>query len=273
MRYSFMTYTVARQARGHAVDMMVLCRMARALGFDALDQVTLYDYEAGEIRRLADDHGLKIICYTFFVGVNTPAPAQRARAVDEFRRGLEVARVLGAPRVMLPIAGVAGQSRPAQQQQIIDGLREIVPLGQAAGITVTIEHFPGFESPFVTSPDLDVALAAVPGLKITFDSGNCLTGGENPVDAWRRHRSVIDFVHFKDWTRGDFDGRTMRDGHRYRPAVVGEGVVDYPALLRAMRVDGYPGHINLEYEGDDYPADEALRRALAYLRRVEESIT
>ena len=33
-----------------------------------------------------------------------------------------------------------------------------------------------------------------------------------------------------------------------------------------MTKHGYNGHVNIEYEGNEYPVEEAMRRALEYLR-------
>ena len=58
----------------------------------------------------------------------------------------------------------------------------------------------------------------------------------------------------------------MRDGRYYFPALIGEGDIDSIATLRTLEELEYDGFINIEYENNKYPADEAIRRALDYLR-------
>jgi sugar phosphate isomerase/epimerase len=64
----------------------------------------------------------------------------------------------------------------------------------------------------------------------------------------------------------------MLDGRHYRSALIGEGAIDNRACLQAMKDAGYDGCINIEYEGDTYPAAEAVRRATSYLRGLAQAI-
>jgi len=109
---------------------------------------------------------------------------------------------------------------------------------------------------------------AVPSLKLTFDNGNASTG-EDQLASLRACADDIVHVHFKDWERSEtpVDGmRQMLDGAYYRPALIGEGVVDSRATVRELERIGYKGFINIEYEGNKYPGDEAVRRVLDFLR-------
>ena len=60
----------------------------------------------------------------------------------------------------------------------------------------------------------------------------------------------------------------MLDGRYYCPALIGEGKVDTAGCWNAMREAGYDGYINIEYENNHYRADDAIQRALAYLRSL-----
>ena len=118
----------------------------------------------------------------------------------------------------------------------------------------------------MTADDVLQAIAAAPGLKLTFDSGNAFTG-EDPVQSFVRCAEHTVHAHFKDWlVVSEGQGRQMLDGRFYQSALIGEGVLDHAACLRAMRAAGYTGYINIEYEANDYAPDEANRRAAAFLR-------
>jgi sugar phosphate isomerase/epimerase len=263
-----MTYTVARQG---ITDMVEICRIANDAGLDTMDQVTLYDYSAKDIRRIADDHGIKIVSYTFFADLNYPDLSERKAGQDEILKGLEIATILGSPIIMLPISGKPEYTRDQSRSHWIAGLKEIMPKVQASGIKLTVEHFPQAISPFITSDDMEIAIREVPGFCVTFDSGNMLTAGEDPCFAFMRHKDNILHTHFKDWTLAD-QGMEGLDGRHYRPALVGEGVVPYRKLLATMKKCDYKGYIDIEYENNDYPAADAVKRAVNYLRNLETSI-
>jgi len=178
---------------------------------------------------------------------------------------------MGAPVTMLVTPGKGDVPREQSQRNWIAGLAEVAPFARAAGVTLTIENFPGASSPFVTSADVIAAFRAVPGLKLTFDNGNCVTGGEDAALSFERSKEYVVHAHFKDWDAlpGDgTEGMPGLDGRRYRAALIGEGIVDHRNCVAAMRTAGYSGYINIEYENNRYPALDANRRALDYLRAL-----
>ena len=65
---------------------------------------------------------------------------------------------------------------------------------------------------------------------------------------------------------GQFAGGTGIWGIAVGADFIGEGLVDQKACLAAMQQAGYAGYINIEYEGNAYPPDEATRKAAAYLQ-------
>ncbi len=77
-------------------------------------------------------------------------------------------------------------------------------------------------------------------MKITFDSGNVLTGGENPVTGFINSKESIVHAHFKDWVlSADNKGLQGLDGRFYTGALVGEGIVDNKGVLKEMKKSGY----------------------------------
>ncbi len=275
MNYSMMTYTFARQEPDGNADIVKICKLANELNVDGMDVVYLHDREPSEIRKIADDHGIKIVCHTFVVDINFPDPEAREPGLETLRRGLEAANILGAPAIMLPIGGKEEFSREQSRANVIEGLKDAVQLGNAAGIKITAEHFVLPNSPFITSQDMNEAIEKVPGFYVTFDGGNSLTAGEDPTDAFLNSKDHTIFAHFKDWVHpkeGEKVRLTGLDGKPYASALIGEGLIDYPKLLRAMKEQNYTGYINIEYEGNKYPAYDATRRALNYLRNIEQSI-
>ncbi|MBI3987171.1 MAG: sugar phosphate isomerase/epimerase [Lentisphaerae bacterium] len=268
MKLSVMSYTLARRLPPEKVDVAAMCKLAQELKIDGIDMVTTYGRPAEEIRRIIDEHGLKTVCHTFLAQGLQGATAEARRAgVDEVRRGIERAVVLGADKIMIPTPGNPAVPREQLRRNLIGGLQECAAFAAEAGITMTIENFPGATSPFVVSPDVLEAIRAVPGLKLTFDNGNVLTGGENVPASFTACAEHVVHAHFKDWEIvKEPAGMPGLDGRRYRGALVGEGIVDHRGCLAAMKAARYAGYIDIEYEGDLYPAAEATRRIATYLR-------
>ncbi len=269
MKLSMMSYTMARGLTPDKVNLPHICALARELGLDGIDMVTTYGRDPREVRAITDGHGLKVVCHTFFANVNFPDAISRAPGLDAIKRGIETAAVLGADKVMMTTPGKPGLSRDDSRRNYIAALREAVAIAATSGITFTIENFPGPASPFIVSADILEAAAAVPGLKLTFDNGNVITGGEDPSVSFEKTKHCAVHAHFKDWTLvGENEGAKGVDGRSYRAALIGEGIVDQRACLRAMNKCGYKGYINIEYEGNAYTAEAAVRKAAEYLRSL-----
>ncbi|MBP8954761.1 MAG: sugar phosphate isomerase/epimerase [Armatimonadetes bacterium] len=265
MKIAMMSYTLARGDWGKKPDIAVLCRLANELGLEGVDWVTTYGHSPSEVRKITADHGLVSACYTFGARIQDPDPEAQARGMDAVREGLDAAAELGVDKVMVVVSGIPGVPRDTAREVAIKNLKQIVPMGAALGLAVTVEHFPGADSPFAVSADVNAAIAEVPGLKVTLDSGNVLMGGENPADGYLNSWENIIHAHFKDWELAE-DGRPGLDGRLYRPALIGEGLVDPEPVVRAMASKGYAGFIDFEYEGNVYSPEEAMRKGVPPLK-------
>lgn len=270
MKLSVMSYTLARQGwkKDNRFDLVGMAELAVKLGIDGVDMVTTYGLDPREVRRILDDHGVKTVCYTFDVALNHPTRAERRKGVDQVKAGLDTAAALGTDKIMVVTPGNPAFPRDISRRNWIGGLQECVPLAKQAGITMTIENFPGPDSPFVISSDVLEAVREAPGLKITYDNGNVFTGGEDPAVSFQRCAAHVVHAHFKDWSAAPAgsQSREMLDGRCYQAALIGEGLVDHKACLAAMKTAGYAGYINIEYENNRYRPDEATERAARYLQ-------
>ncbi|NMA47810.1 MAG: sugar phosphate isomerase/epimerase [Lentisphaerae bacterium] len=269
MKLSMMSYTLARLP-GFSVPGMFT--MAKELQLEGVDMVTLYGHSAREIRNMAADHDLPIVAYTFPAGeMGKDSEQERQIGVDKAKVGIDTAVELGAPVVMIP-PGPPADCRDAKRcrDNYIKGLQKIADYALQAQVILTVENFPGQYSPFVTADDFLAARAEVPGLMLTFDNGNAASG-EDVAASFTKVAPYVVHAHFKDWkirTDPAEGWRLMRDGRYYQAALIGEGNIDQKATIAAMKKAGYDKYINVEYEGNAYSGEEAMRRAVRYLREL-----
>jgi sugar phosphate isomerase/epimerase len=93
------------------------------------------------------------------------------------------------------------------------------------------------------------------GIKVNFDFSNGLMWDYTPLEMYESVRDLIVNVHASD--RQWVDGKLVHSG-------VGEGIVDFPPVLRRMKADGYNSWICVE---DNNPhGDESTERSLRWLR-------
>ena len=233
MKFSMMSYTMARQPEHF--DLEAMLKLTRELDLAGIDFVSLHDTDPAVLRRMTDDYGIDVVAHTFVVALDNEAPAVVDAAVDEAKRGIEAAVILGAPVVMLPTPPRAGVDRAVVRERWIAGLKRVAPVAADAGVILTVENFPGRESPFVIADDVLQAVREVSGMKITYDCGNAASG-EDPAQSFTQCAEHVVHAHFKDSIFRDTpaDGfRATLDGRYFRPALIGEGDVDHAACLRA----------------------------------------
>ncbi len=111
---------------------------------------------------------------------------------------------------------------------------------------------------------------------LCLDTGHIVYGGGDPLALLERHRSRVWHVHFKDCHPVIASDARAR-GLGYLAAVrlrlfceLGQGAVDFAAVIAALQRLGYDGWIVVEqdvFPGDSTPADSA-RRNRAYLRSL-----
>lgn len=99
------------------------------------------------------------------------------------------------------------------------------------------------------------------------DTGHLAAGGSDPVEVFRTYGKRIVHTHFKD-----FDPEALGfGGRRGRMAPLGQGRVDFPALVRILHESQYDGWIVVEFDGRSDPRGVATanRRYLAETLNLE----
>ena len=172
---------------------------------------------------------------------------------------LRAARLLGAPIVRAfaywretdPAAAIADSG---------DVLREAAERAHAAGVMLALEN--EHECNVATSAEARAALdaAASPHLRLIWDPGNAAMldptvftglGGLEDIRDSVVHVHVKDVTTEQEWTR------------------IGDGIVDFAALLRYLDETGYDGYISFEthYQRDG-SGELATRDCVAALREL-----
>jgi sugar phosphate isomerase/epimerase len=203
-----------------------------------------------QIRKWLDDEGL-VVSAVAFPTRGGYADVDRLEArITATKSALELAHALGAQVVTnhigdIPAAPTTDADRPDPAwQTLIAVLADIGVWGHRVGATLCAEA--GRAAP----ADLLRVIAALPDASLQCDlvTGSLLVHRHDPVAAVEMLGSNIGFVHVTDAVAGSYAGRG-------RPAPLGTGEVDLPAVLGALEERAYRGWIGLE------PADELASMA------------
>lgn len=219
--------------------------IARALGFPAMDLGLLHGPALPRQRIIDDPEGaaralggmpVSNLYWLFGRDIVEHAvsdPAARTRNTAEFDRVCRFAKAAGAPTVFV-LPGVTG---PGAMEASAAGLRDLVQVAEAQGITLTVEpHVAGL---LTTPTDTLRLLEQVPGLKLALDYAHfvCMGFRQSEIDCLAPHAG---HVHL----------RQARPG--FLQAKWGEGVLDFTAMLGVLRDAGYGGWLAVEYVHQAY---------------------
>ncbi len=200
--------------------------------------------------------------WNFYDGPRTLGliPAEyRADRVCTLKHGSDFARMLGVENIITHVGFLPEDPNVPLYAEVVEAIREVATYCKANGQYFLFET--GQETPVTLRRTIeDVGTG---NLGINLDPANLILYGKgDPVAALGLLGPYVRGVHGKDGCYPT-DGR-----HLGRETPLGEGMVDYPALIRGLRMCGYDGAITIEREisGDEQTAD--ILRAKSYLTRI-----
>lgn len=148
-----------------------------------------------------------------------------------------------------------GRTREECIDTVLLGLRPCVEYAESRGVTLAVESHGLFGTDL---PALKAVIDGIPSdfLGVTLDTSNFYQSGVDPLDAIAAFGKRIYHTHMKD---GMFSPE-------YLPAALGEGALDFKAIIAALQKAGYRGAYCMEYDGNE--PYEALKRGLANLKHI-----
>ena len=225
---------------------------------------------AQELRRATKSTGVKVS--SFWAGYSPPVvwnflegpatiglvpPKYRARRVRELIQGAEFAARIGAPSITTHVGFIPEDPHDRNYPGTVAAVRTVAQRCHRLGL--------GFN--FETGQETPVTLLRIiqdvggDNLGINLDPANLvLYGKANPVDALDVFGCYIRGMHAKDGLYPT-DGRSLG-----REVAIGQGKVDFPALLRKLVKLGFKGPITIEREISGAQQVRDIRKAIKLLR-------
>ncbi len=238
-------------------------KKAKELGFEAIEFTELcppcgmsHTQYAALIRQTAFDNDIKISAYA--VGGNLALDDENElKAETERLKGcVDVAAELGAKFMRHDVMSNYNHfvSFDAALPTISKAAREITEYAAGKGITTLIEN----HGLICQDPDRIERLIAAVNHKnygLLLDTGNFLCADISPVYAASRLGHLAKMVHLKDAKVIPFGTACQPNLCRTRGCnsldfvVAGTGDANVPQVLAILKMAGFDGHIDVEYEG------------------------
>jgi sugar phosphate isomerase/epimerase len=245
--------------------------IGREFGFDPMGielstvQLAQRDqaYVVGMKSLLDENHLVPVVQMAGLQGLQVHADQEFAEASLERMKGeLQIASWLGAETATFSSAMHGRVSREGQIRIWADLAARLADAALEFGLQICQENYNAF-----TADEIERALklADRANLGTLNDIGNFVITGDHPVKATVQLRPWTMFVHVKDYR--------YEDGI-WRSVVLGEGILDIPRVLRALRDNPGPTPLVLGMETDLDSGDEdaAMVASAAYLKQVLDAL-
>ena len=191
--------------------------------------------------------------------------AGRQAAIDDNKRMIDEAATIGADCIIMIGGGLPQGSRdlPGARQMFADGLAAVLPHARAAKVPLAVEPLHpmvaadrGCISTLAQALDLCDALGK--GVGVAVDVYH-VWWDPDLAKQIERARSRILAHHICDWLVPTRDLLLDR-------GMMGDGVIDLPAIRRMIEAAGFPGHQEVEiFSAENWwkrPGDEVLRTCI-----------
>jgi 2-keto-myo-inositol isomerase len=219
-------------------------------------------------RRLLDDLGLTAVSSSNQLYLPEPGE-ERAASLDELKWKVDIARAIGADRLVAPSAG-PGTYTADDYKRGVDNLREAGEIARPLGITLMLEH--ARSSHFVAS--LPTALKMVreanhPNVRVMLDTYHFWGGPSKFEDLDLLRDGELHHLHFEDVPADpprEIQGQPDR-------AIPGEGIAPLRRIVEALKKKGYRGPASFEtfkpalQTMDPYQLAQRVRAAIEPLIR------
>ena len=205
------------------------------------------EYGVEKTARLVAESGVALSGYCWGGLITSPDRAEATAARDEVRHALDEAAALKAPCLIFVAGGVDPRDKntAAARARALDGVAELIPHARSVGVKIALEPLHpmicatrSVLSTVKLANDWCDRLGAEDIVGIAVDTYAVWWDPDLAAEITRAGKRICSF-HVSDWLADTRDLRLDR-------GMMGDGVIDLPALRRMVEAAGYDGHVEVE---------------------------
>lgn len=271
-------------------------RLFKEIGIEGAEIVVQDGYKSGisaacsieeldVLKSCAEANGIEICCLTPYNSYfNDLDEDKRSAEIAGIERVIDACAYLGAHFIRIYGGNlVAGDTfcLAERREKLVASMRALGDKAAAKDVTLVIENH--FNTMCVSAADSFSIVKEInhPNVKILYDQANLsFTGNEDYKEAIAIQQSEVAYMHVKDLVfkegvsfSSDEVSHPEESKRNVYTRIIGEGVINWPEILKCVKAMGYDGWLSMEYERrwhpDDVPdASIGMRKGAAYLRSI-----
>lgn len=270
-RYFGEVYEGVQKAPSKKMELEDFLKRAKELGVNGVSLETCFlksfksDY-LKKIRELLDEYNFEVV-----VAWGHPMGLEGGRnkaAAAEMVEHFKTCKILGADVMRMVGSCLDFRNDPhlPQIRGILELLREPVKIAEDSGIKLAMENHFDF-----TTEEMLLIVESInsKNFGITFDTGNCLRNGDEPVQSTRLLVEHIFATHLKDVA--PMYGGDPKEWYYYACTPIGQGVIDIPSIIKVLAQNNYKGLLAVEIDFLDpkyEDEDKAMISSIDFLRKI-----
>ena len=269
------------------------------IGLDGAEIVVQDNYKSGlpidcpqklleQVKACAEQNGIEIIALTPYNSrFNSLNEDERQSEIRGIEKVIDYCEYLGAKVIRIYGDNIApGEENDRwdeKRAKLVESMRTLGDIAAKKGVTLVIENH--FNTMTMSAKQTADTIREIdhPNVKILYDQANLtFTGCEDWQEAVQIQQGLVSYMHVKDlvfkgqnhaFVGNDDVSHPDEDSRNVITRIVGEGIIEWPAILRQMKADGYDGWLSLEYERrwhpDDIPdASIGMKQSADYLKTI-----
>lgn len=180
--------------------------------------------------------------------------------MDAYRKAIDFCQIAHLPAIHSHFGFIPEDPLSPDYRFFINNIKELAVYAKERGVDIYFET--GQETPITLVRTIkDVGTG---NLFINCDVANLILYGKaNPTDAVRMFGPLIKDLHIKDGTYPDREDPS----HLGHEKPIPEGDVDFPAIIKILKENGYKGSLTIEYELGD-KSKEYMEKTRLYLQNL-----
>jgi sugar phosphate isomerase/epimerase len=263
MKVGLSTYSLSRAINAKEMDVLGAIRWIAENGGEQVElspsgySLTGNPELVKAVVKEAAQCGLAIASYTIGANFIKPNLEEYKAEIKRIKDEVDIGGALGV-KCMRHDAG----SRKPEEATVANFEKDLPGLVEACGtiadhakkygITTSVENH-GYHVQGSERVQRLVLGVNRPNFRTTLDVGNFLCADEDPIAAVKNNIGIASHIHFKDFyvrERNPGEGWfRSRHGRYLRGAIVGQGDVAVPEIIKIIRDSGYDGFVSIEFEG------------------------
>lgn len=260
-----MGWILWRNYPGRKIPLQEAVQDLRDLGLQGIeytprkDELASHGLTRESFRDLLKENGLAVTGHYF--GAPFHDASQKKQIMASFQESIDSLKFYkGKNMIIGPPGSRAGDSHAELIRKSAPLLNELGKIAIEQGVQIGIHpHYNGI----IETPEeihLAMELTDPKYVFLSADTGHIALGGGNVTGILRTYKDRLNYFHFKDVA-----GQVNRPNFAPNLRELGNGEIDFPAIMALLKEIHYKGWINVEQDSTRLTPRESASQSMAYI--------